>query len=66
MNTIFKSERLADFTNTWKQTQRGKMRRQRNMSHTARDMSKMEVSNMPSREFEVMIIKILTILEKRV
>ena len=33
---------------------------------TARDLSKMKISNMPDREFKVMVIKILTGLEKRV
>ena len=33
---------------------------------TARDPSEMEISNMPDREFQVMFIKILTRLEKRV
>lgn len=33
---------------------------------TAKDLSKMEISNMPDREFKVLIIKILTRLEKRV
>ena len=33
---------------------------------TARDLSKMEVSNIPDREFKLMIIKILTGLEKGV
>ena len=33
---------------------------------TARDISKTEIYNMPDREFKVMIIKILTGLEKRV
>ena len=31
---------------------------------TARDQSKMEISNMPDGEFKVMIIKIFTGLEK--
>ena len=48
-----------------------KLRRQRNVSQeqgktTARDLSTTEVSNMPDREFIVMIIKILTELEKRI
>ena len=33
---------------------------------TARDQSKIDISNMPNREFKVMIIRILTGLEKRV
>ena len=33
---------------------------------TARDLSEMWVSNMPVREFKVMILKTLTVLEKRV
>ena len=32
----------------------------------ARDLSKMEISNMPSRKFKVLIIKILTGFEKKV
>ena len=32
----------------------------------ARDLSEMEIHNMPDREFKVMIIKIFTGLEKRV
>ena len=50
-----------------------KMRTQRNMSQmneqdklTARDVRKMEVSDTPGREFKVIIIKVLTELEKRV
>ena len=48
------------------------MSRQNNMSQmkeqdktTARDLSEMEISNMPDREFKVMLIKILTGLEKK-
>ena len=33
---------------------------------TAIDMNKMEIRNMPDREFKVMVIKILTRFEKRV
>ena len=33
---------------------------------TARELNEMEVSNIPDREFKVMIIKLLTGLEKRV
>ena len=33
---------------------------------TARDLSQMDISNMPDRKFKVIIIKILTGLEKRV
>ena len=33
---------------------------------TARDLSEMDISNMPDREFKVMIIKILTGFEKTV
>ena len=47
------------------------MRRQRNLSQTkeqdkavAKDLSKTDISNMPDREFEAMIMKILTGLEK--
>ena len=47
------------------------MRRQRNFSQmkeqekfTVRDLSKIDVSNMPNRKFKVMIIRILTQLEK--
>ena len=43
------------------------MRRHKNMSQikeqeniTAKELNKMEVSNMPDREFKVMVIKILT------
>ena len=50
-----------------------KMRRQRNISHikekdkiTARDPNEIGGNNMPDREFKVMVIKILTGLEKRV
>ena len=32
---------------------------------TARDLSEMVISSMPDREFKVMVIKILTGLEKR-
>ena len=58
-----------------KQTQRvkKKMRRQRYFLQrkeqnqtTARHISRMDISNMPNREFKVMIIKILTVLEKGV
>lgn len=49
------------------------MRMQRNFSQMrkgekalARDLSETDVSNMPDREFKVMIIKILTGFEKRV
>ena len=48
------------------------MRGEKNMSQmktgetTARDLSKMYISNMPDREVKVMIIKILIGLEKRV
>ena len=49
------------------------MKRQRNMLQmkkqdktTARDPSEMYINNMPDQEFKVMIIKILTGLEKRV
>ena len=33
---------------------------------TARDLSKMKISNMPDREFKVMVIKILTGFENGV
>ena len=33
---------------------------------TARDLNEMEISNMPDREFQVMVIKKLSGLEKRV
>ena len=49
------------------------MRRQINMPQmkdqdkiTARDLNEMEIINMSDREFKVMVIKILTRLEKRV
>jgi len=49
------------------------MRRQRNLSQTkeqnkamVRDPSKTDISNMPDGEFKVMIIRMLTGLEKRV
>ena len=32
---------------------------------TARELSEMDISNMPDKEFKVMVIKILTILEKK-
>ena len=35
------------------------------MGTTARDTSKMDISNMPGREFKVMIRKILTGINKR-
>ena len=48
------------------------MRRQRNLSQvkeqdkaTARDLSEMDISNMPNGVFKTIIIKILTRLEKR-
>ena len=48
------------------------MRRQRNLSQmkeqdkaTARELSKIDISNTPDREFKAMIIRILTRLEKR-
>ena len=47
------------------------MRKQRNMSQkkeknkiAARDLSEMEIHNMPDREFKVMVIKIFIGLEK--
>jgi len=41
------------------------MRRQRNMSQIiARDLSKVEISNIPDREFKVTIIKIFMDLRK--
>ena len=47
------------------------MKKHRDMSQVkeedkiiARDLSKMEISNMPDREFKVMIIKVLTRLRK--
>ena len=49
------------------------MRGQKNMSQikewdkaTARYISKEEISNIPDREFKVMVIKILTELKKRI
>ena len=49
------------------------MRKQKTMSQMreqdkiiAKDLNKMEISNMPDREFQVMVIKILTGLEKTV
>ena len=49
------------------------MKRQRNMLQmkkqdktTARDPSEMYINNMPDQKFKVMIIKILTGLEKRI
>jgi len=49
------------------------MRRKRNMSQmkehdkiTTRELNKTEISNMPKGEFKVMVIKILTGLEKAV
>ena len=48
------------------------MKRQRNMSHikeqdktTTRDLSEMDIRNMPDKEFKVMVKKTLTGLEKR-
>ena len=48
------------------------MRRKRSISPVqdqvkiiARDLSKMEISNMPDREFKIMTIKILTGLRKQ-
>ena len=56
-----------------RQRELDKMRRQRNMAQIenenkiiARELNKMEISNMPDREFKAMIIKIFTGLEKRV
>jgi len=50
-----------------------KKRRNRNLSQikeenkaTTRDLSKTDISNIPDKEFKVMILRILTGLEKRV
>ena len=64
---------VADFPTTWKQRKLVKMKRQRNMPQmkqqekkiTGREQKEMEISNMPDREFKVMVIKIL-IIKKRV
>ena len=65
---------VPNLPNTEKQTQKlDYMRTQRNISQMkeqdqtiARDQSKMDVSNMPNREFKVIIIKVLTGFEKKV
>ena len=71
-STTFKSKRQKTFL-IYRNRKRelGKLRRQKNMSQmkeqdkiTARDLSKRESSNMPDREFKIIIIKILTELEE--
>ena len=57
-----------------KQTQRGRQNEEtekfipyeKQNKATARDLSKIDTSNMPDREFKTIIIRILTGLEKRV
>ena len=63
---LLKGREVADFPNRNRHRQLDKMWRQKNMPQmieqdqtTARDLSKMDVSNMPDGEFKVMIIKIL-------
>ena len=58
---------LSFLTHTERHRELDKMRKQRNMSQkkeknkiAARDLSEMEIHNMPDREFKVMIIKIFT------
>lgn len=68
-----KARDIADFGNTQKERQREKKWEERNVSQmkkqhqiTVRGLTKMDISNIPDREFKVINIKILTGLEKRV
>ena len=46
--------------------QRNRSQRKEQDKITVKDLSEMDISNMPDREFKVMIIKILTGFEKTV
>ena len=65
---------IPDFPNTQKQTQRVRqnmeveeyVQRKGHDKITARNLSELEVSNMPERIFKVVIINIFARLEKRI
>lgn len=58
--------------NTYRQTQTDKMRRQRNVfqpkeedKSLKKDLNKMEVNNLPDKQFKVIIIKMLINLRRK-
>ena len=73
MPLLSRAEDIADFLNTEKHIQRGTQNEkteecvpnEEQNKTTARDLGEMDISNMPDREFKI-IIKILIGLQKRV
>ena len=69
---LSKAEDIADFLNTEKQTERDRQKEEtekyipNEKQDNAIYLREIDISNMTDREFKVMIIRILTGLEKRV